>query len=231
MDQPLEGLSLEPEEALVADVIRPLFRFYWLVLAFAVAGGLAAFGMSYSEPLSYATESMMIVDGSYADQKLIGDLVKDQGAGVNTLSSGLIRLTLSTASPEDATRRLNAIMESTQARLMGLLPDYESDLALVKEQYLEAVALANEAITLEQRVIISKRVVEKLRQMNSLVGRERNKENALRIVKMASVPVASAPPDYISRVGLGAAFGLMLGALGAYILYNRKALVKLKKAI
>lgn len=231
MDQPLERPSLEPEEALLVDVIRPLFRFYWLVLAFAVAGALMAFGLSYSEPVTYATESMMVVDGSYADQKLIGDLVKDQGASVNTLSSGLIRLTLSTASREDATRRLNAIMENTQVRLMGLLPDYESDLVLVKEQYLETVSLANEAKTLEQRVIISNLVVEKLRQMNSLVGRERNKKNALRIVKMATVPVASAPPDYIGRVGLGAAFGLMLGALGAYILYYRKTLVKLRKAI
>ena len=116
MDQPLERPSLEPEEALLVDVIRPLFRFYWLVLAFAVAGALMAFGLSYSEPVTYATESMMVVDGSYADQKLIGALVKDQGASVKTLSSGLIRLTLSTDSREDATLRLKAIKENTKVR-------------------------------------------------------------------------------------------------------------------
>lgn len=231
MDQPLEHPSLEPEEALLADVIRPLFRYYWLVLAFVFAGAFAAFGLSYSEPVTYATDSMMVLDGSYADQKLIVDLVKDQGAGVNMLSGGLIRLTLRTRTPDDAARSLNAIMETTQARLMSLLPDYESQVVLAKEQYLEVVSLANEAKTLEQRVIISNLLVEKLRQINSLVERDRNKENALKVVKEPSIPVVSESPGLVNRVGLGAAFGLMLGALGAYILYNREALVKLKKAV
>ena len=231
LDQPLERLSVEPEEALFADVIRPLFRYYWLVLVFAVVGGFAAFGLSSYEPITYATDSMMVVDGSYANQKLITDLIKDQGASVNTLSGGLIRLTFKARSSGEATRRLNIIMETTQARLLGLIPDYEGQITLAKEQYLELIAIVEGAGTMEERIIISNFIVDNLRNLNSLIRKDRNKENALRIVKEPSVPVASAPPDYLNRIGLGAAFGLMLGALGAYILYNKDALFKFRKAL
>ena len=231
LDQPLERLSVEPEEALFADVIRPLFRYYWLVLVFAVVGGFAAFGLSSYEPITYSTESMMVVDGSYADQKLITDLAKDQGAGTNVLSGGLIRLKFSASSPEEATRRLNTIMETTQARLLGLMPDYEDQITLAKEQYLELIVIVNEAGTMEQRIILSNLLVDNLRKLDSLIRKDRNKNNALRIVKEPSVPVASAPPDYLNRIGLGAAFGLMLGALAAYVLYNKDALFRFKKAL
>ena len=231
MDQPLERPSVEPEEALFADVVRPLFRFYWLVLAFAVVGAIAAYGLSSYEPVTYSSESMMVVDGSYADQKLITDLVKDQGAGTNVLSGGLIRLTIKASSSEEAIRRLNTIMETTQARLLGLLPDYESQIALAKEQYLEIISIVEGAKTLEERIIISDFLVDNLRQMNSLIRKDRNKNNALRFVKEPSVPTASAPLDYLNRIGLGAAFGLLLGALGAYIIYNRETLFRFRKAL
>jgi len=231
LDQPLERPSVEPEEALFADVVRPLFRFYWLVLAFAFVGAIAAFGLSSYEPVTYSSESMMVVDGSYADQKLITDLVKDQGAGTNVLSGGLIKLTIKASSSEEANLRLNTIMETTQARLLGLLPDYESQIALAKEQYLGIISVVDGAKTLEERIIMSNLLVESLRQLNSLIKKDRNKGNALRIVKQPSVPTASAPPDYLNRIGLGAAFGLLVGALGAYILYNKDALFRFRKAL
>lgn len=212
-------------------MVRPLFRFYWLVLAFAFVGAIAAFGLSSYESVTYSSESMMVVDGSYADQKLITDLVKDQGAGTNVLSGGLIKLTIKASSSEEANLRLNTIMETTQARLLGLLPDYESQIALAKEQYLEIISVVDGAKTLEERIIMSNLLVESLRQLNSLIKKDRNKENALRVVKEPSVPTASAPPDYLNRIGLGAAFGLLLGALGAYILYNKDALFRFRKAL
>jgi len=231
LDQPLERPSVEPEEALFADVVRPLFRFYWLVLAFAFVGAIAAFSLSSYEPVTYSSESMMVVDGSYADQKLITDLVKDQGAGTNVLSGGLIRLTIRASSSEEAIRRLNTIMETTQARLLGLMPDYESQIALAKEQYLGIISVVDGAKTLEERIIMSNLLVESLRQLNSLIKKDRNKNNALRVVKEPSVPTASAPPDYLNRIGLGAAFGLLLGALGAYLLYNKDTLFRFRKAL
>ena len=212
-------------------MVRPLFRFYWLVLAFAFVGAIAAFGLSSYEPVTYSSESMMVVDGSYADQKLITDLVKDQGAGTNVLSGGLIKLTIKASSSEEANLRLNTIMETTQARLLGLLPDYESQIALAKEQYLGIISVVDGAKTLEERIIMSNLLVESLRQLNSLIKKDRNKGNALRIVKQPSVPTASAPPDYLNRIGLGAAFGLLVGALGAYILYNKDALFRFRKAL
>ena len=201
------------------------------MLAFAVVGALAAFGLSSYESVTYTTESVIVVDGRYADQKLITDLVKDQGAGTSVLSGGLIRLTLRADTPENATRRLTNRMETTEARLMGLLPDYESQIALAKEQYLEATVLIDRAETLGERIIISNLLVVNLQKMNSLIEKDQNKETALKVVRGPSVPVASQALGIVNRIGLGTAFGLMLGALGAYILYNKDALFRFKKAL
>ena len=226
MDQTIGRVYGEQEEPQLFDVIRPFVRYYWLLLGMALIVTLAFVIFSYATPANYRSESLLMVNSDYSSPQFFVDLIEARGGvTVEPLSGGLVKLSAEAGSPEIATNRLNTAIDDATAILAGSLPDYQSQIAVAQEQYQQLASAMANAETVEGILYLAGPSAEILRKIQSLELKEMNKSSLLSVLERPTTPVTSEPRITANQVLLAAMAGLVLGAVVAYFLFYKEAIL------
>ena len=229
MDQTIGRVYGEQEEPQLFDVIRPFVRYYWLLLGMALIAALAFVIFSYATPANYRSESLLMVNSDYSSPQFFVDLIEARGGvAVEPLSGGLVKLSAEAGSPEGAADRLNTTIEDATAILVASLPDYQSQIEVAQEEYNRLVTTMANADSVEGKLYLVGPSADMLRKLQELKLQEANKSSLLAVLERPTTPATSEPRLIAKQVLLAAMAGLTLGAVAAYFLFNREAILRPK---
>ena len=224
MAKVLERAPTAMEDFSAIGMFRPFLHYYWLLLLSVAIGVAGILAFSYARPLSYASESLLVVDASYVSPMLAADLFEERGKGLVEVTfkpSGLIRLTSTAKSPQHATSNLSSVIDKATVDLMATLPDYSAQIRVAQERYAQFSPLVYQAGTIEEKLVISSSVAGSLGAIYNLEQRKANTANLVKVVMEPTAPSDPQPRYSLNRLVLGAAAGLVLGVLVAYVLFNK----------
>ena len=222
----------DPGEFSLVDLLRPFGRYYWVVLVTVAACVISTLAFSFSKPVTYVSSSLIIIDR--ADPKLVVDLIEarnGRAVQVEQLTGGLLAISFTAESPDVALSRLGAIIEQSRLDIAGLLPDYETRMAIAREEYDRLVALANTSESPAGSVYLTGPAAELTRIIFDLRAAEPNETSLLKIIEEPTVPVRSEPRLLSVHIVVAVVLGLALGGFGVFVADARDKILQRRQSL
>ena len=105
------------------------------------------------------------------------------------LSGGLITLSYTAESPGQAVSRLGLVIEQARCDIVGVLVDYETRMAIAREEFDQLAALAVDSESPEESMYLTGPAATLTRVIFDLRAGELNEERLLTVLEEPSVPL------------------------------------------
>ncbi len=231
MNSVMDRSLMDPGEFSLPDLVRPLARYYWVVLVTTAVCVISTLLFSYYQPVTYTATNLVFVGG--AEPRLVVDLIKarnGQTVEVEELSGGLLILSFIAESSEEAVSGLGLLVERVRSDMVNLLPDYETGMLVAREEYDRLATRALNSGSTAESTYLTGAAAELTRIMFDLRAGELTEEGLLRVIEEPSVP-SSAPRILPVHIVLAVVMGLVLGGIGVYIANARETIVERNRTL
>lgn len=190
---------------------------------------MSVLAYSYSKPSIFTSGTLIHVLPDYVETALVADLLRQTNdkMSARVLSEGLLELSYSAQTAEAATNKLISSISDTRLKLTRILPDYSARIASVEERRELLLVLLEQSgslsESLEERVSITVMLNENARELLDLQRIQERQQDIITVLDEPVVPKQSQPRLITSHLGAAAAVGLLMGAIIAIALYNRRS--------
>jgi len=210
--------TIEPDELTLADVLRPFFRYWWVVALMVIVSTGAVALWVYTKPQVYRSEALISVNNSLVHPKVVEQLLDLSGLRkeieATSLASGVIQVKATGRTAQASYQSLTRALEQTSAIVEAMLPDYEAFSKASLGQYRELAAGAEDTTALGALV----------NRASEYQVKDLMRNSAIEVFAQPYKPTIPEPRNAIQLIALTSVLALLLGYTMAWVLDNRRAL-------